>query len=638
MRASARSPGRLLERGDDLARIERSLASARAGAGTLVVVEGSAGVGKTALLADVRAIADAAGMRVLRSRGAELEREFAFGVVRQLLEPVLRGMDDAEPLLRGPAGVAAELLRLPGAPARDGAPFADQDSAFAALHGLYWLCADLAEQRPLCMVVDDAHWADGPSLRFLGFLVPRLEELSLALVVAARSREATEQAALLESLMADVGAEAVSLAPLTAGAVAELIGAGRDGVAPDPAFVEACHRATGGLAFLVRQLVEGLREGGIAPDEAGAPLVARFGGRTVGRWIALRLGRLGPGSGRLARALAVLETATTAQAGALAGLGRDDAVRAADALEAVGILAAGRPLAFAHPMVREALYAELSPAERSGAHRDAARLLHEAGAGPERVAEHLLAAEPAGDGWVVDRLVEAARLAAASGAPASAAVHLRRALAEPPRRDLPPPARLRARGGERGRAGMARPHAGGDRRGRRRGVPRRGCARHGSGPAPRPAPAGGARRRGRSRRGARRGGRAAARAPGGHGGRGRDARRPPLTRRRGPLVGAAPFGRARSRRAARGARPRRVGRRLRQRAGHGRGRARAACPCGRARAPRRTPGTSRPNLVLFVHHRPGLGGGGCTRTPPSCWRRRSSNAAPPARGGTWRPR
>ena len=65
------------------------------------------------------------------------------------------------------------------------------------------------------MVVDDAHWADIPSLRFLSFLVPRLEELPVALVVAARLREALEQAALLESLAADAAAETVAPAPLS---------------------------------------------------------------------------------------------------------------------------------------------------------------------------------------------------------------------------------------------------------------------------------------------------------------------------------------------------------------------------------------------------------------------------------------
>jgi hypothetical protein len=73
MRAEV-SPSDLLEREDELARIHGSLARARDGRGNLVVVEGPAGVGKTALLAGARAMAEPAGMQLLRSRGAELER------------------------------------------------------------------------------------------------------------------------------------------------------------------------------------------------------------------------------------------------------------------------------------------------------------------------------------------------------------------------------------------------------------------------------------------------------------------------------------------------------------------------------------------------------------------------------------
>src|SRR5690348_3592482 len=102
----------LLERDDELGRIEAALAQARLGRGTFVVVEGPAGMGKTALLAAARTAAAANGMRVLRARGAELEREFAFGVVRQLFEPPLA--EAAEParndLLHGAAGDAAALL------------------------------------------------------------------------------------------------------------------------------------------------------------------------------------------------------------------------------------------------------------------------------------------------------------------------------------------------------------------------------------------------------------------------------------------------------------------------------------------------------------------------------------------------
>ena len=84
------------------------------------------------------------------------------------------------------------------------------------LHGLYWLCANLAAARPLCLVVDDAHWADAPSLRYLAFLLTRLEELDTALVVATRPREAGTDAELLATLASDPSAEVIRLAPLTA--------------------------------------------------------------------------------------------------------------------------------------------------------------------------------------------------------------------------------------------------------------------------------------------------------------------------------------------------------------------------------------------------------------------------------------
>ena len=115
-------PTQLLERSEELARIESALAEARTGRGTFVVIEGPAGIGKTALLAAARTAAADGGMRVLRSRGAELERDFAFGVVRQLFEPPLAEASELEraDLLQAAAGVAAGLLGLPGAPACGG--------------------------------------------------------------------------------------------------------------------------------------------------------------------------------------------------------------------------------------------------------------------------------------------------------------------------------------------------------------------------------------------------------------------------------------------------------------------------------------------------------------------------------------
>jgi DNA-binding CsgD family transcriptional regulator len=425
--------GQLLERSEELARIELALAAARSGRGTFVVVEGPAGIGKTALLAAARTGAAEGGMRVLRSRGTELERDFAFGVARQLFEPPLADASELEraDLLEGAAGVAAGLLGLPGASATEGASASGVDPSFAVLHGLYWLCANLTAAGPLCVVVDDAHWADAASLRYLAFLLTRLEELDASLVVATRPREEGTDAELLATVTTDPSADVIRLLPLTSAAVAQLVESRLAG-APDPAFVDACLRATRGTPFLLRVLVDALSEGGIGPTAEAARQVERIGARTVGRSIRLRLRRLPEHAGRLARELAVLEQSDLLPAARLAGLDEAEAAEAADLLTSAGILETGRPLTFIHPIVRSGIYSELSGAERAQGHRRAARLLAEQLGAQERVAKHLLVSEPAGDGWVVQQLVEAACTAGKQGAPESEAVFLRRALAEPP--------------------------------------------------------------------------------------------------------------------------------------------------------------------------------------------------------------
>jgi DNA-binding CsgD family transcriptional regulator len=417
--ATATEP--LLERSDELARIESALADARAGHGRFVVVEGPAGIGKTALLAAARTAAAGGGMRVLRSRATEMETNFAFGVVRQLFEPPLAEASELEraDLLQAAAGVAAGLLGLPGAPPAHGPPSSGIDPSFAILHGLYWLCANLAAGRPLCLVVDDAHWADASSLRYLAFLLTRLEELEVALVVATRPPEAGTDAEPLTTLTTDSSADVIRLGPLSRAAVAKLLEAGV-GRPPDSNVVDTCLRLTRGTPFLVRELVTALSEGGIGSDV-----------ETVGRSVRLRLLRLPEHAGRLARALAVLEQSDLLQASRLAGLEEIEGADAADLLATAGILEPGRPLTFVHALVRSGVYSELSGAERARGHRRAAQLLAEQPGADARVAEHLLISEPAADDWVVERLVEAARAAGKQGAPESEAVFLRRALAEP---------------------------------------------------------------------------------------------------------------------------------------------------------------------------------------------------------------
>jgi DNA-binding CsgD family transcriptional regulator len=427
----------LLERDQELERIAACLQRARQGHGEALVVDGPAGIGKTILLASGRYLAEGEGFRVLRARGAELEREFAFGVVRQLVEPVIAAASEEERrrFLDGPPGVAARLLGLPS-PGDEPATVATvaPDPSFAVLHGLYWLCANLAAEGPLALVVDDAHWADGPSLRFLAFLLPRLEELRIAVLLGARPGEAGHNQGLLAVLTMDPSAEMITLAPLSTSGVAALVAAGL-GVEPEAEFATACWEATGGTPFLVSTLLEALRQEHIAPVAASAACVQNLATATLDCWAALRLVRLGRDAGRLARAVAVLERGELDQVARLAGLCLSDAARAAELLVRAGVLDEA-PLGFIHPLLRAAVYRDITINERAKAHKRAASLLAKARAGRARVAEHLLATIPEGDEWTVEQLQGAAREAAARGAPESSAAYLRRALSEPPRQEL----------------------------------------------------------------------------------------------------------------------------------------------------------------------------------------------------------
>ena len=158
-----------------------------------MLIEGPPGIGKSRLLAEFRRHANADGALVLNARAGELEREFPFGVVRQLFEGVV---GDASAL----AGAAA-AARVVFASPEEGAPTGD--ASFAALHGLYWLALNLAAERPLLLEVDDLHWCDRPSLRFLAYLVRRLEGQPVLVTASVRTGDPPTDAALLAEIAND---------------------------------------------------------------------------------------------------------------------------------------------------------------------------------------------------------------------------------------------------------------------------------------------------------------------------------------------------------------------------------------------------------------------------------------------------
>jgi DNA-binding CsgD family transcriptional regulator len=417
----------LLERGRELEIISALLTGCVAGEGGVLLIEGPAGIGKTALLASLRASAGDAGIAVLAARSGVFEREFAYAVVRQLFEPPLAVLSEHErgELFAGAAGLAAPVVGpdLATAPALVG------EQAFAVVHGLYWLTVNLARRGPVLLVVDDGHWCDRPSLRFVLYLARRLEGLPVAIVLAARAHEPGADAELLGQISAQPVARVLAPAALTVGAVGELIRASLG--SPDERFVLACHDAAGGNPFLTHELLAALGRDGISPSAASVTTISALGPSTVGHAIVLRLARLPEAAGRLARAVAVLGGGVHLRhAAVLAALDERQASEAADALAAVEILKSELPLEFVHPIVRAAVYDDLAPAARSLAHGRAGRLLAADRADSELVAAHLLASEPIGEPWAVEQLRIAASTALVRGAPESSRAYLERALAE----------------------------------------------------------------------------------------------------------------------------------------------------------------------------------------------------------------
>src|SRR6266540_3922016 len=413
--------------------LERLLAAARAGSGGAVVFEGPTGIGKSSLLAAARAAA-AAELRVLSARGSELEYELPFGIVRQLLEPavVACDADEREALLAGAAALAKPVLFVADPEAASAEP------SFSALHGLYWLTIDLADAQPLLVTVDDAHWADVASLRWLNYLASRLAGVPLALVLATRPAEPGPEQELLDELLVIPEVAVLQPGGLSAQAIT-MLAVQLLAAEPDPTFVTACQRATGGNPFLLLELFGELDRRGIAPRRENAGLASQLSSHGVGRAVRARLRRLPPDCTALARAVAVLgDPARPALAAQLAGLDDDAAGRAADALAQAVIFEPGLRLAFIHPLVRSSVYAELSSQERARHHEGAARLLTGAGEATDRIAVHLLAAHPGGDAETVNRLRQAAKDARNRGAPDIAVTYLRRALAEPPSPELEP--------------------------------------------------------------------------------------------------------------------------------------------------------------------------------------------------------
>jgi len=415
----------LLERELELTELAAARNEAASGRGGAVAITADAGLGKTCLLRQAQTEGSAIGFEVLTARATELERDFPFALVRQLFEPRLRGLsaEQRRVLLEG-----SDAAR--GALGLDHNPDKTHDS-FAVLHGLYWVTAALADQKPLLLAIDDLQWADPSSIDYVTFLLPRLNELPVHLVLTSRTDE-FEPAENLGRILTDTSVRNLNPSALSADATAALL-AEELGCQPEHTFALTCHEVSGGNPFLLSELIRTLLDMKIEPVGEQVESVREQAPERVAQSVRARIAKLMPAAETVARSLAVLGDDTDPQiAFELAQLDFSSGERAMDELRAAAIFGPDSGARFIHPLVRNAVYTSIAPGDRFRLHHEAAALLREHGASAERIATQLLASEPRGERQSVEDLVEAGEQALANGAPRSAIAYLSRARAEPP--------------------------------------------------------------------------------------------------------------------------------------------------------------------------------------------------------------
>ncbi len=328
----------LVGREAELERVRAVLAAARGGrAGSLALV-GEAGVGKTALLDAAAESAD--GLRVLRTRGVEAEAELPFAALVELVSPLEPAM---ERLPEPQAAALRRMLTLSEAKAPRGEVVAATLALLTAA----------TEERPLLLLVDDAHWLDAGSGLALAFSARRGHDLPLAILFATRPEE--------EARFSLEGIEQVVLEPL-APAEAQLLVLDSHPTLDEATAVRVVGAAAGNpLALLeLPKLVTG--EG--AADALAEPLPA---GDAARRLFGRRLERLGP------KARLALLTAAAARTGELRLLAPAweelEVSGTIEEAERSGLVALdGEQLEFRHPLVRSLAYGDAQPDERRRAH------------------------------------------------------------------------------------------------------------------------------------------------------------------------------------------------------------------------------------------------------------------------------
>jgi DNA-binding CsgD family transcriptional regulator len=394
---SARRLPVLLGRARERLELDRLLENVRGGQSAVLVVRGEAGVGKTALLH--YCARQAGGFRVARIAGVESEMELPFAGLHQLCAPML---DRLGALPKPQQAALSVALGLSSGPA--------PDRFLVALAALS-LLSDVATERPLLCLADDAQWLDAASSQVLGFVARRLLAESVAVVFALNDAvDVHELAGLPELALAGLGEQD------TRALLATVIPGRLDAAIRDRLVAET-HGNPLAIVELPHELAPAQLPGAFGVEGARA-LPGRIEERFLRRLDALA---------DEARLLLLVAAAEPVDDALLVWRAAEQlGVRPSAAAETEGLLAAGERVAFAHPLVRSAVYRSASPAERRAVHRALAEVT-DAGPDADRRAWHLAAAAPGPDEEVASELERSAGRAQARGGLAAAAAFLERA-------------------------------------------------------------------------------------------------------------------------------------------------------------------------------------------------------------------
>ncbi len=368
-----------------------------------LLIEGDAGIGKTALWKEALDLASERSYRILACRPADAETRLSFSALDDLLAGVL---EETLPVLAEPKRRALEVALLRAAVA---GPPPDERAVSRAVLDILRL---LAAAAPVIVAVDDAQWLDGPSARVIGFAARRLATAPIGMLVSLRTETEGSAAPLgLDRWLPESRLHRAALGPLSLAAIHQLVRRRLGPALPRHTLVRLYGASAGNPFFALEMARAVLRLKGPLPPDQPLPVPDTLGGL-----IRDRLSLLPDGAQRALLYAAALSHPTVELVRAAAG--SVAAARGLQTARQAGIVdLAGQRVQFSHPLLASVLYSGASPEQRRRLHRRLAGVVSD----PEERARHLALGAAGPDAQVAAMLDEAAKQACARGAPGAAA-------------------------------------------------------------------------------------------------------------------------------------------------------------------------------------------------------------------------